>query len=219
MWFRTKKVVSLAAGLLTFAGSAASGATVDVKVPFPFVVQGRSMPAGQYVVQSDESDPSVLLIRGEDGTRTGMFVLTRPAAGRDPAGDTPALTFNRYENQYRLVSIWESASQGQELERAASSASVQAKTAAKNKSAHTVPTHATRGIVKSVDDTALVITRTGKMHGDMTFAINADTHREGTLAVGTPVAVRYHANGKTYMATAITAQQPKQAAHAAPAKR
>jgi hypothetical protein len=164
-------------------------------------------------------DPSVLLIRGENGAATGMFVLTRPAAGRDPAGETPALTFNRYENQYRLVRVWESASQGQELERNASAAKLQAKTAPKHASARAVQTHATRGIVKSVDDNTLVITRTGKMHNEMTFAINSDTHREGTVVVGAPVAVRYHANGKTYMATAITAQQPKQAAHAAPAKK
>lgn len=53
----------------------------------------------------------------------------------------------------------------------------------------------------------------------MTFAISADTHREGTLAVGAPVAVRYREDGKTYIATAITVQQPKQqAVHAAPSK-
>ena len=112
----TKKVVLLAAGLVMFTGVTANAATVDVKVPFPFIVQGRTMPAGQYRVQTDANDTSVLLIRKEDGTKAGIFVLARPAAGHDPAGDTPALTFNRYENnQYRLVSIWESAGQGQEI--------------------------------------------------------------------------------------------------------
>ena len=66
-------------------------------------------------LQTDATDSSVLLIRTEDGTNAGVFVLARPAAGHDPAGDTPALTFNRYENQYRLVSIWESAAQEQEI--------------------------------------------------------------------------------------------------------
>jgi hypothetical protein len=115
MWSVTKKAVLLAVGLVMFVGGTASAATVDVNVPFPFIVQGRTMPAGQYLVQSDAIDSSVLLIREENGTNAGMFVVTRPASGHDPAGDTPALTFNRYENQYRLVSIWESAEQGQEI--------------------------------------------------------------------------------------------------------
>lgn len=159
MWLVTKKAMMLAAGLMMFGGGAATAATVDVNVPFPFVVQGRTMPAGPYLVQSDEMDPSVLLIRG---TNTGTFVLTRPATSHDPAGDTPALTFNRYENQYRLVGIWESATQGQELGLSAAAARMQAKTAAKHTSARTVPTHATRGIVKSVDATTLVITAPAK---------------------------------------------------------
>jgi hypothetical protein len=218
MWSVTKKAVLLAAGLVMFAGGTASAATVDVKVPFSFIVQGRSMPAGQYQVQSDSMDPSVLLIRGANGTNAGMFVLTRTAAGHDPAGDTPALTFDRYENQYRLVRIWESAGQGQELEFAAAPGKVQPKTA-KHISTHAVPMHATKGVVKSVDASTLVITRTGKKGGEMTFAMNPDTHSQGTVAVGTPVAVRYREEGKTYVATAITAQQPKQrAAHAAASK-
>jgi hypothetical protein len=63
--------------------------------------------------------------------------------------------------------------------------------------------------VKSVDDSTLVITRTGKAGGEMTFALDPATHRQGTVVVGTPVAVRYREDGKTYVATAITAQQPK----------
>ena len=71
----TKKAVLLAAGLVMFAGVTASAASVDVKVPFPFMVQGRTMPAGQYRVQTDATDSSVLLIRREDGTKAGIFVL------------------------------------------------------------------------------------------------------------------------------------------------
>ena len=70
-------------------------------------------------------------------------------------------------------------------------------------------THATRGTVKSIDDSTLVITSTGKNHGDMTFTVNASTQREGTIAAGTPVSVRYHEDGKTNVATAIHAESPK----------
>jgi len=77
-------------------------------------------------------------------------------------------------------------------------------------------THSTRGVVKSINDSTLVITRSGKNAGDMTLALNSSTHRDGTIAVGTPVSVRYTHEGKTYTAMAITAQQAK--APAAPAK-
>ena len=82
-----------------------------------------------------------------------------------------------------------------------------------------MPTHATKGTVKSIDASTLVITRKGKTGGVMTFALNPATHLQGTVAVGTSVDVRYREDGKTYVATAITAQQPKpQAVHAAAPK-
>jgi hypothetical protein len=74
-----------------------------------------------------------------------------------------------------------------------------------------VASHATSGVVKSLNDTTLVISRPGKKGGDMTFVLDSSTAREGALAVGSPVSVRYHDQGKTKVATAITAQQPKHA--------
>jgi hypothetical protein len=111
----TKKAALLAAGFLVFAGGTARAAAVDVKVPFPFVVQGRTLPAGQYRVQRDDLDPSVVFIHGENGIHDIVFVLTMPAAGHDPASDQPALTFTRFEKEYRLADIWESAGQGREI--------------------------------------------------------------------------------------------------------
>jgi hypothetical protein len=73
-------------------------------------------------------------------------------------------------------------------------------------------THSTRGVVKSINDSTLVITRSGKKAGEMTLALNSSTHRDGTIAVGTPVSVRYMHEGKEFVATAISARQPKAAA-------
>jgi hypothetical protein len=85
---------------------------LEVKVPFPFVVNGQNLPAGRYSIQRDELTSSVLLIRSETGNRAATFVSTLPAGGHDPAGRVPVLTFSRYENQYRLSSVWESGSLG-----------------------------------------------------------------------------------------------------------
>jgi uncharacterized protein DUF5666 len=80
--------------------------------------------------------------------------------------------------------------------------------AAKRAATTAVAGHATRGVVKSIDATSLVITRSGKNRGDMTFELNPSTERDGTINVGTPVSVRYRNDGKTLVATAIMPQQP-----------
>jgi len=207
MWSMTKNAVLFAAGLVMFAGGTAGAAPVDVKVPFPFIVQGKTMPAGTYRVESDSDDPSVWLIEGEKGTHGGTFVLTRVASGHDPAGDEPALTFDKNESQYQLVGIWESRAAGQQV------------TNSKKASTHAAATHSTKGVVKSVDANTLVISHKGKTGGDMTFALNPATHLQGTVAVGASVDVRYREDGKTYVATAVTAQPSKpQAVHTAAPK-
>ena len=104
----------IAGALVAVTGTQAKAAAVDVKVPFPFVVQGRQFPAGEYRVERDETDPSVVLIRNAHG-KAGIFVMTEPVQGTDPAGDNPALTFDRTENRYRLSGIWESAHHGEEV--------------------------------------------------------------------------------------------------------
>lgn len=63
--------------------------------------------------------------------------------------------------------------------------------------------HATSGVVKSMDANTLVITRQGKKQ-EMTFSLNTSTRREGTIALGSPVSVRYQKEGNKDVATAIS---------------
>jgi hypothetical protein len=113
----TRSALGIAAFLLLGVGTVSASASdvLEVKVPFPFVVRGQTFPAGHYRVERDDMASSVMLIRGENGTRAATFVETIPAAGHDPAGSTPALLFRRHENQYRLADIWESGQEGQTL--------------------------------------------------------------------------------------------------------
>jgi len=111
----------VAGALLLVAGAATSAAAatnvLEVKVPFPFVVNGQTLPAGQYMVERDDSVPSVLLIRGEKGNRTAKFVSGQAAGGQDPAGSAPALLFKRDENRYRLSGVWAADGEGWDLTR------------------------------------------------------------------------------------------------------
>jgi hypothetical protein len=114
MWSLMKKATLLGTGFLIVAAATARAEVVEVKVPFAFVVDGQTLPAGQYRVESEASS-GVVLIRGTQGTRAVAFVLTTPAAGRNPAGSTPALVFTPYETDYQLTAIWESGRAGHEL--------------------------------------------------------------------------------------------------------
>ena len=110
-----RNAVLIAGAILVFAGGTARASTSNVleaNVPFPFVVNGQTMPAGKYMVQRDDTSSSVLLIRGEGNNHASAFVSTTPDGGHDPAGSQPALTFKRHENQYRLASVWESGNEG-----------------------------------------------------------------------------------------------------------
>lgn len=111
-----KKSFSLAVVVLGLCAGSAQAQELTVKIPFPFLAQGRTLPAGTYVVSRADQDPTAMVLRGEDANRKAFaIVLTRPADGHDPAGDKPALIFSRFENQYRLSAIWESASEGQQM--------------------------------------------------------------------------------------------------------
>jgi hypothetical protein len=74
--------------------------------------------------------------------------------------------------------------------------------------------HTVKGTVKSLDDSSLVLTT---KKGDMTFAVDPAAAKRGSPAVHSDVSVKYHTEGKTMMATAITAQSTKQVASTKPA--
>jgi hypothetical protein len=110
-----RRSVIVAGAILVFAGgvtNASASSIMEVKVPFPFVVNRQIFPAGEYRIERGDTSTSILLIRGEHAKHAGMFAMTIPASGQDPAGWKPALTFTRSENQYRLTDVWESGTQG-----------------------------------------------------------------------------------------------------------
>jgi hypothetical protein len=82
-----------------------------------------------------------------------------------------------------------------------------------------VATKSTTGVVKSIDATSLVISHQGKKGAEETFTLDPSTQKEGNIQVGTTVSVHYKTEGKSKMATAVMAQQPKaQAGHKAEKK-
>lgn len=89
-------------------------------------------------------------------------------------------------------------------------ATAQTQPAPRKASSASASSHATTGVVKSVDASTLVISRSG--HHDMAFKLDPAAEREGAIDVGSSVSVRYREDGKTHVATAITARPAKAAA-------
>jgi hypothetical protein len=114
--FFRKEFILAGAMLLVASGTAHAGmdSVVRAKVPFPFVVNGQTLPAGKYVIQRDDLSLGTLLIRSDEKSKPGgVFVTTIRDGGHDPAGKfKPVLTFKKVENQYRLASVWDGDDEG-----------------------------------------------------------------------------------------------------------
>ena len=71
-----------------------------------------------------------------------------------------------------------------------------------------VPDHSVSGVVKTIDKARLVITRQGKTPVEMSFDVIPSTLKEGVIAVGAKVQVRFRGDGRDghpAVATAILA--------------
>ena len=66
--------------------------------------------------------------------------------------------------------------------------------------------HATRGVVKTISATMLVVSRP-RHRGDILFRLAPAPHIEGAVVVGATVSVRYRDEGDEHIATAIAVKR------------
>lgn len=102
---RLTRLAFVAACTMVGAGTARATTLADISVPFPFTVEGKSLPAGRYQVERLTDDPSALTIR-DTQQRVGTVVLAVPMEGTDPSGDEPAMTFVKGEHGFELRRLW-----------------------------------------------------------------------------------------------------------------
>jgi len=107
--FAILATLSLAATSLV----AQSSTPMKVNVPFNFVAGAKTLPAGQYQVQTD--GPSVVWIRSADFKTT--LNLTPNSTENAQMNGVAALKFNRYGDRYFLSQIWMGSNLGKELPR------------------------------------------------------------------------------------------------------
>jgi hypothetical protein len=95
-------VVGLLAALFS-TGLQAQVLDSHVKVPFDFWLGQKLMPAGGYFIYHEGN--GAVLVRGEDGKRTGNIFLAASLLSNQRPGE-PRLEFTRYADTYFLSKIW-----------------------------------------------------------------------------------------------------------------
>jgi len=92
------------AGLLVAAQAATADEVATARIPFAFVVNGVELPAGDYIVSRDASQPALISISTRDGERRTL-TLSRAAGEPGSAGAGPQLEFERVGKQLHLSRI------------------------------------------------------------------------------------------------------------------
>jgi hypothetical protein len=102
--------------LMTLVGlmgllNAQSSTTIKTQVPFDFVANGKTMPAGECTIAVDVNGRTLLSISSGE-----QHAYALPIADESPsARKKTALVFHRYGNQYFLVAIEHEGGTGYQL--------------------------------------------------------------------------------------------------------
>lgn len=101
-----RNLMLFATALALLVTTAASAQTIKVKatVPFNFIVNRATMPAGEYMVESVDDQGKVLLI-GDLNSKAKRLVVANSCDNVASATDTK-LIFHRYGNRYFLSQVW-----------------------------------------------------------------------------------------------------------------
>jgi len=96
----------IAIGLALAASPAVAHAQdlLVVNAPFPFVAQGKTLPAGEYRVTLNENHQEVT-ITSPKGEATVALVSTRLASSNSPA-QADRVAFDKVGNTYYLSELW-----------------------------------------------------------------------------------------------------------------
>lgn len=92
------------------AQSRALRPAIKMDVPFDFVAGGKTLPAGQYTV---ESDRNLVWIQSAD-FKTAVFLMANPTQDTKMTG-VGAMRFHRYGVRNFLSQVWTGTEQGREL--------------------------------------------------------------------------------------------------------
>ncbi len=89
---------------LTIAGIAGLGTTVTANIPFEFTVNGKTLPAGNYLVMKGPTSATLIIQNAKN--KTAAVAIVQGAENENPG--KASFSFRRYGNQY----FWAGVSDG-----------------------------------------------------------------------------------------------------------
>lgn len=100
---RTLITISLLLTAATLFAQIENRPLMKVNIPFAFSVNGQSLPAGQYFINSVTPERA-LRVATTDGKHS-MVVNALPSYSLEPS-ENSRLVFHRYGDQYFLTEVW-----------------------------------------------------------------------------------------------------------------
>jgi hypothetical protein len=98
-------LVGVLALLLVGASAYAQNIKVKATVPFDFIVNGKTLPAGEYTIASFGSvDGRTLMVRSGDLDK--QMLVRANSSESLKVSDKTKLVFHRYDQRYFLSEIW-----------------------------------------------------------------------------------------------------------------
>lgn len=97
-------MVALAIVTAVVSANAQSANKMVTDIPFEFSIDYKTMPAGQYTVQTVATASDALLIQSADGSTSAL----RPSEATAPMKNkrSARLVFHRYGQRYFLAEVW-----------------------------------------------------------------------------------------------------------------
>ena len=99
--------LALATAVISANAQSANSSKVVANVPFEFSVGYKSMPAGEYSVQTIASASNGLLIQSADGKISALRLSDATETSKDKP--RARLVFHRYGERYFLAEVWNGA--------------------------------------------------------------------------------------------------------------
>ena len=102
---RTFTMLSLVLMLTAVSVCAQSERSGVLNIKFNFIVGGKTLPAGEYIVEPNRTDShNVWLVQNKEGNASALFT-TMPVRANQTQEETK-LVFHKYGDQYFLSQIW-----------------------------------------------------------------------------------------------------------------
>jgi hypothetical protein len=100
-------------GLAATGAVSAQNLTVRANIPFSFVVNGATLPAGEYTLRQQDSQRTMIIHEKDNGV--GDMTTIAPLTAQPDRSEAARLVFHRYGNEYFLSQVWTRGDQGDKI--------------------------------------------------------------------------------------------------------